>query len=104
MKDVMLLVGAGQIGMAIARRMGNDKKIIVGDKSVKNANEIAKIMGNAGFDTEAIEVDLSIRASILNAISKARYINACKCGRSFTKPGSHKGNFKSRFVWNSCFI
>lgn len=72
MKDVMLLVGAGQIGMAIARRMGNDKKIIVGDKSVKNANEIAKIMGNAGFDTEAIEVDLSKRASILNAISKAQ--------------------------------
>ena len=26
MKDVMILTGAGQIGMAIARRMGYDKK------------------------------------------------------------------------------
>jgi lactate dehydrogenase-like 2-hydroxyacid dehydrogenase len=31
MKDVMILVGAGQIGMAIARRMGFGMKIIVGD-------------------------------------------------------------------------
>ena len=33
MKDVLLLVGAGQIGMAVARRMGYGKKIIIGDKS-----------------------------------------------------------------------
>lgn len=35
MKDVMLLSGAGQIGMAIARRMGRGMKIIVGDKKSK---------------------------------------------------------------------
>ena len=33
MKNVMILTGAGQIGMAIARRMGTGMKIIVGDKS-----------------------------------------------------------------------
>lgn len=32
MKDVMLLTGAGQIGMAIARRMGYGMKIVIGDK------------------------------------------------------------------------
>ena len=32
-KDVILWTGAGQIGMAIARRVGYDKKIIVGDKN-----------------------------------------------------------------------
>ena len=36
-KDVMILAGAGQIGMAIARRMGYGKKIIVGDKKAENA-------------------------------------------------------------------
>ena len=30
MKDVMILTGAGQIGMAIARRMGYGKKIVIG--------------------------------------------------------------------------
>ena len=50
MKDVLLLVGAGQIGMAIARRIGFDKKIIIGDKNLDNAKKIADIMYNAGFD------------------------------------------------------
>ena len=50
MRDVLLLVGAGQIGMAIARRIGFDKKIIIGDKNLVNAKKIADIMYNAGFD------------------------------------------------------
>ena len=33
-KDVMILVGAGQIGMAIARRVGYGKKIVIGDKNI----------------------------------------------------------------------
>lgn len=44
MKDVMLVIGAGQISMAIARRIGHGKKIILGDKSVQNCEAIAKIM------------------------------------------------------------
>ena len=34
-KDVMILTGAGQIGMAIARRMGYGKKIFIGDKKCR---------------------------------------------------------------------
>ena len=68
MKDVLLWTGAGQIGMAIARRVGFDKKIIVGDKNIENAKAIAKIMTEAGFDIEAVECDISSRASILNLI------------------------------------
>ncbi len=40
MKDVMILTGAGQIGMAIARRMGYVIKIIVGDKSKKMRTQL----------------------------------------------------------------
>lgn len=71
MKDVMILVGAGQIGMAIARRMGYGKKIIMGDKSLENAQSIAKIMKEAGYDVEPIEMDLSSRESILHMIQIA---------------------------------
>ena len=38
-KDVMILTGAGQIGMAVARRMGYGKKIIIGDKSKTSAEK-----------------------------------------------------------------
>ncbi|MBR1680648.1 SDR family oxidoreductase [bacterium] len=72
MKDIMILTGAGQIGMAIARRLGYGKKIIIGDKQIKNAENISKIMNEAGFDTEACEMDLSNRKSILNLIEKAK--------------------------------
>lgn len=71
-KDVMILTGAGQIGMAIARRMGYGMKIIIGDKKPENGAAIARIMNEAGFDTEALEMDLSSRESIKKLISKAQ--------------------------------
>lgn len=72
MKDVILWTGAGQIGLAIARRVGYGKKIVVGDKNIDNANTIAKIMNDARFDVEAIECDISSRESILNLIKKGQ--------------------------------
>ena len=71
-QDVLILTGAGQIGMAIARRMGYGKKIVVGDKKPENAEDIARIMNNAGFDAIPVEMDLSSRASILSLIAEAR--------------------------------
>ncbi len=74
-KEVMILTGAGQIGMAIARRMGYGKKIILGDKKPEHAQVIAKTMNEAGFDVLAMEMDLSSRESIQNLIAQA-----CKVG------------------------
>ena len=69
-KEVILWTGAGQIGMAIARRIGYGKKIVVGDKNLSNANTIATIMNEAGFDVTAVECDISSRESILNLIKE----------------------------------
>ena len=70
-KDVMIVTGAGQISMAIARRMGYGKKIIMGDKKIENANAIADVMNQAGYDVVPVETDISSRASILELIGKA---------------------------------
>lgn len=67
----MILTGAGQIGMAIARRMGTGMKIIIGDKRKENADAIADTMNKAGYDTVPVEMDLSSRDSILSLIDKA---------------------------------
>lgn len=72
MKNVMLVTGAGQISMAIARRIGYGKKIILGDKSRQNCEAIAKVMTDAGFDVEPFEMDLSSRNSILAMIAKGQ--------------------------------
>ena len=86
-KDVMILTGAGQIGMAIARRMGYGKKIVIGDKKPENAQKIAEIMNNAGFDAEAVEMDLSSRESMRNLIARAM---ECGVGVTISSQSGHR--------------
>lgn len=71
-KNVMLWVGAGQIGMAIVRRMGYGMKIIVGDKKLENAVKTAEIMNQAGFDVVPLEMDLSSKESICSMIAEGQ--------------------------------
>lgn len=72
MKKVMVLTGAGQIGMAIARRNGYGMKIVIGDRKLENAQNTAGIMKEAGFDTTAMEMDLSSRESIRRLLAEAQ--------------------------------
>lgn len=65
-------MGAGQIGMAIARRIGCGKKIIIGDKSPENARAAAEIMTSAGFDCVWMEADLASRECIREFIALGR--------------------------------
>ena len=71
-REVMIVTGAGQISMAIARRIGYGKKIILGDKKIENANATAKVMNDAGYDVIPFEMDLSSRESILAIIAEAQ--------------------------------
>lgn len=76
--DVMILTGAGQIGMAIARRMGYGMKIIIGDKNIDNARRASETMNNAGFDAIAVQTDLSSRDSITAMIDEAQRYGGIK--------------------------
>ena len=71
-KEVVLLIGAGQISMAIARRVSSGKKIIVGDWNLRNAQNISNILNNSGFDAISFKMDISSRESILNIIDEAQ--------------------------------
>lgn len=71
-KEVLLWTGAGQIGMAIARRVGYGKTIVVGDRSLENAQRAAGTMEAAGFDVIPMEMDLSSRTSIRGLIQEGQ--------------------------------
>ena len=75
MKNVMIVTGAGQISLAIARRMGAGMKIVVGDKVPQHAQTFCETLNNAGFDAEPFEMDMSDRATI-----KALVARACELG------------------------
>lgn len=71
-RDIIVLTGAGQIGMAIARRMGYGNKIFVADWKLENAQAIAKTMEEAGFDAVPAKVDISSKESILQLIDSVK--------------------------------
>ena len=71
-KEVVVLVGAGSIGQAIARRVGAGKHVVLADISQKNAEAAAKTLEEAGFDTSVLVVDLSSRASIIELVQHAQ--------------------------------
>ena len=71
-KEVMLVTGAGQIGLAIARRMGYGKKIVIATRRPKKAKDTIDTLINAGFDAVVIPMDMASRESIVNAVAKAQ--------------------------------
>jgi len=71
-RDIIVLTGAGQIGMSIARRMAYGNRVFVADWKMENAETIAKTMIEAGFDVVPIKVDISERTSVLNLIETAK--------------------------------
>ena len=77
-KEVVLVTGAGQISLAITRRMAFGKKVLLGDKSLKNAQAMAQILAQAGFDVEAVEMDLASRESIKAFIERGLEFGSIK--------------------------
>lgn len=77
-KDVMLVVGAGQLSLAIARRVGYGKKIILGDRSNENLAMISEVLQDAGFDVTTYQMDLSSRDSIKGMIKFAQNFGQIK--------------------------
>lgn len=72
MKNVMLVTGAGQIGLAIARRMGAGMKIVIATRRLESGKRVAELLNNAGFDAAATQMDLGKRESIVAAIAMAQ--------------------------------
>jgi NAD(P)-dependent dehydrogenase (short-subunit alcohol dehydrogenase family) len=74
MTNVIVLVGAGLIGQAIARRVGAGKHVLLADLRQENAEAAAKIMSDAGFVVSTATVDVSSRASVEALVQKATSI------------------------------
>lgn len=72
MKDVLLLVGAGQLGMAIAGRVGFNYKILIGDKKFDNVIAIADTLEGAGYDIVATKIGKADKDSIDTFIKKGQ--------------------------------
>jgi len=64
MANVIVVIGAGSIGQAVARRVSAGKKVLLADLREETAAVAAKVMSDAGFDVSTTTVDVSSRASV----------------------------------------
>jgi NAD(P)-dependent dehydrogenase (short-subunit alcohol dehydrogenase family) len=64
MRSVTVVIGAGQIGQAIARRVSAGKKVLLADLHKPNADDAAETLADAGFDASTATVDVSSRDSV----------------------------------------
>jgi NAD(P)-dependent dehydrogenase (short-subunit alcohol dehydrogenase family) len=71
MRDVIVLIGAGSIGVAIARRVGVGKHVLLVDIKLENAEAAAETMLDAGYEVSIATADISSRESIRSLVEKA---------------------------------
>jgi NAD(P)-dependent dehydrogenase (short-subunit alcohol dehydrogenase family) len=70
-KSVVVVIGAGSIGQAIARRVSAGKHILLADLRQENAAAAADVLSNAGFEVSTATVDVSSRESIQKLVGAA---------------------------------
>lgn len=76
MTNVIVVIGAGSIGQAIARRVSAGKHVLLADLRQDNADAAAKVLGDAGFNVSTTIVDVSSRDSVHALIETARALGA----------------------------
>jgi NAD(P)-dependent dehydrogenase (short-subunit alcohol dehydrogenase family) len=69
--EVVVVLGAGSIGQAIARRVSAGRHVLLADLRLDNADAAAVVLSDAGFDTSTTSVDVSKRESVLALVEKA---------------------------------
>ena len=95
-KDVVVLLGAGQIGMAIIRRVGYGKHVVIADLNLDYANEAAKTLYNAGFEVSSMQADLRVYTRINKTCHKFwKHNRSCMWCRSFSFTSTNRISFKS---------
>ncbi|HDS1733301.1 SDR family oxidoreductase [Pseudomonas sp. BP8] len=74
MTDVTVVIGAGSIGQAIARRVSAGKHVVLADLRKETADAAAKVLNDAGFEVSTAVVDVSSRESVKSLVDTATVI------------------------------
>lgn len=76
MTEVTVVIGAGSIGQAIARRVSAGKHVVLADLRPETADAAARVLSDAGFEVSTTVVDVSSRSSVAALVAKASAIGA----------------------------
>ncbi len=76
MTNVIVVIGAGSIGQAIARRVSAGKHVLLADLRQDNVDAAAKVLSDAGFEVSTATVDVSSRISVHALVETAAHIGS----------------------------
>lgn len=76
MTNVIIVIGTGSIGQAIARRVSAGKHVLLADLRHENAVAAAKVLGDAGFEVSTANVDVASRTSVHALVEMAASLGA----------------------------
>src|SRR3954452_4669206 len=88
MKDVVVVIGPGQIGQAIARRVGICKHVLLADMRRENAEAAAEVLENAGYETSVTTVDVSSRDAVQALVETAKRLGDSLHAYQLSKSGN----------------
>ncbi|OJW13211.1 SDR family oxidoreductase [Mucilaginibacter sp. 44-25] len=69
--NVLVIIGVGGIGMAIAKREGAGKIVLLADINEKNLTEAARDLVDTGYAVETQQVDVASQSSVESLAAKA---------------------------------
>jgi NAD(P)-dependent dehydrogenase (short-subunit alcohol dehydrogenase family) len=98
MTNIIVLIGAGSIGQAIARRVSAGKHILLADIRQQNADAAAKVLTDAGFEVSTATVDVSTRESVHALVQTATDV-ALYLNRDWKEPGGLDRNSAFMVRW-----
>lgn len=78
MTDITVVIGAGGIGQAIARRISSGRHILVANHTRESADAAARVLELAGFETTATQADISSRAAVQAVVARAQELGPIK--------------------------
>lgn len=70
-EDVLVVIGAGGMGQAIARRLGSGRQVLLADFDADALNTAADLLGGAGQQVTTRSVDVSDGASVASLADAA---------------------------------
>ncbi|MDN5915852.1 MAG: SDR family oxidoreductase [Pseudonocardia sp.] len=78
MTDVLVVIGVGGMGEAIARRLGSGQRVLLADFNQETLHRVADSMRGDGYTVDTREVDVSSRDSLAALARTASEVGAVK--------------------------
>lgn len=78
-KNVIVIIGSGGMGAAIAHRLGSGRTIVLSDVNSRNLDAATRALSANGHDVHAVTVDVTVARSVIDLAAYAAALGPITC-------------------------